>query len=57
MVKNLPANARDSGSIPEWGKSLEEGNGNPLQYSCWKASWTEEPGRLQSMVLQRVRHN
>ena len=24
---------------------------------AWKISWTEEPGRLQSMGLQRVRHN
>ena len=33
VVKNLPANSRDhliSGSI----RSLGEGNGNPLQYSC-----------------------
>ena len=37
MVKNPPANARDIkdvGSIPGSGKSLGEGNGNPLQYSC-----------------------
>ena len=33
-VKNLPANAGDSGSIPGWGRFLGEGNGNPLQYSC-----------------------
>ena len=26
-----------------------EGNGTPLQYSCWKIPWTEEPGRVQSM--------
>ena len=32
-------------------------NGNPLQYSCWKTPWTEEPCRLQSMGSQRVRHN
>ena len=30
MVKNLPANAGDSGSI----RSLGGGNGNPLQYCC-----------------------
>ena len=24
---------------------------------AWKIPWTEEPGRLQSMGLQRVRHN
>ena len=37
MVKNPPANAgdtRDTGSIPGWGRSPGEGNGNPLQYSC-----------------------
>ena len=34
MVKNLPATARDSGSIPELRISPEGGNGNPLQYSC-----------------------
>ena len=36
VVKNLPANARDTGdvnSIPELGRSLGVGNGNPLQYS------------------------
>ena len=34
MVKNLPANAGDSGSIPGSGRSPGEGNGNPLQYTC-----------------------
>ena len=34
MVKNPPANARDTGSIPRSGRSPGEGNGNPLQYSC-----------------------
>ena len=34
MVKNLPANARDSSLSPGLGKSLGERNGNPLQYSC-----------------------
>ena len=34
VVKNLPANAGDMGSIPESGRSPEGGNGNPLQYSC-----------------------
>ena len=32
--KNLPANARDAGSIPGSGRSPGEGDGNPLQYSC-----------------------
>ena len=34
VVKNLPANAGDTGSIPGLGRSSGEGNGNPLQYSC-----------------------
>ena len=34
VVKNLPANAGDIGSIPGWGRSPGEGNGNLLQYSC-----------------------
>ena len=34
VVKNLPANAGDLGLIPGSGRSLGEGNGNPLQYSC-----------------------
>ena len=37
MVKNMPANARDTedaGSIPGSGRSPGAGNGNPIQYSC-----------------------
>ena len=34
MVKNLPANAGDVGSIPGSGRSTGGGNENPLQYSC-----------------------
>ena len=34
VVKNLPANAGDSGSIPGLGRSPGKGNGKPLQYSC-----------------------
>ena len=33
-VKNPPANAGDSSSIPGSGRSPEGANGNPLQYSC-----------------------
>ena len=55
VVKNLPANAGDTGSIPGSGSSPGEGNGNPLQYSSWRIPWTEEPGGLQSMASPRVR--
>ena len=37
VVKNPPVNAgdiRDSGSLPEWGRSPGGGHDNPLQYSC-----------------------
>ena len=34
VVKNMPVNAEDVGSIPGWGRNPGEGNGNPLQYSC-----------------------
>ena len=34
VVKNLPANAGDAGSVPGLGRYPGEGNGNPLQYSC-----------------------
>ena len=30
VIKNLPANGEDEGSIPESGRFLGEGNGNPL---------------------------
>ena len=33
VVKNLPANAGDTGSIPGLGRTPGGGNGNPLQYS------------------------
>ena len=33
-VKASACNAGDLGSIPELGRTLGEGNGNPLQYSC-----------------------
>ena len=35
MVKNPSANTGNVGLIPGLGRSLGEGNGNPLQYSCW----------------------
>ena len=34
VLKNLPANVGDAGSIPALGRSSGEGYGNPLQYSC-----------------------
>ena len=42
------------GSVPELGRPPGEGNGNPLQYSCLRILWTEEPGGLQSMGSQSL---
>ena len=55
VVKNLPENAVDTGDmglIPGSGRSSGGRNGNPLQYSCLKIPWTEEPGGLQFIGLQ-----
>ena len=59
VVKDLPANAgdiRDADSIPGSERPPGEGNGNPLQYSFLEIPWTEGPGKLQSIGLQRVRY-
>ena len=37
--------------------SLEEGMATHSSIPAWRIPWTEEPGRLQSMVLERVRHS
>ena len=58
-MENPPANAGDTGDtslIPESIRSPGEGSGNPLQYSWLEISCTEEPGGLQTMRSQRVRH-
>ena len=38
MVKNLPVNVRDVGSIPRLGRLPGVGNGNPFQFSCLENS-------------------
>ena len=57
MVKNLPASAGDADLILELGRCPGKGNSNPLRYSAWKIPWIEEPSGLQSIGLQRVRHD
>ena len=44
MVKNPSANAGDVGLIFELGRSLGEGNGNPLQYSSLRNSFVDSLG-------------
>ena len=54
MVKESACNAGDPGLILGSGRFSGEG---PLEWFAWKIPWTEEPGRLQSMGLQRVGHD
>ena len=57
LVKNPPANAgdiRDMGSIPESEDPLQEEMATHSSILAWRLPWTEEPGRLQFMELQRV---
>ena len=55
--KESACNVGDPGSITGSGRSPRKGNGNPLHYSCLDYPMDEETGELQSMGLQRVRHN
>ena len=44
VVKNLPANAGDAGSIPGSGRFPGEGNATHSSVLAWEIPWTEEPG-------------
>ena len=54
MVKNLPANAGDMGSIPELEEPLEEEMTTHSSILARESPGTEEPGGLWSMGSQRV---
>ena len=59
MVKNPPGNAgdiRDAGSIPGSGRSPEGGHVNPVQYSCLENPMDRGTWQVQSIGLERVRH-
>ena len=60
MVKNPPAKAgdvRDAGLIPGSGRSPEEEMAPHSSILARRISWTEEPGKLESLGSQRVRHD
>ena len=55
-IKNQPANAgdiKDTGTIPGSGRSLEKGMATHSSILVWRIPWTEEPGGLQFLGLQR----
>ena len=59
VVKNLPAmqGRRDAGLIPGWGRYPGGRHGNPSSILAGRMPWTDKPGGLQSIGLQRVRHD
>ena len=48
VVNSLPSNTGGVGLMPGSGRSPGEGNGDPLQYSCWKI--LEDRGTWQATV-------
>ena len=56
-VKNLPAMHEIRVLSLGQEDSLEEGMATHSSILAWRIPWTEEPGGLQSLELQRVRHD
>ena len=55
--KESACNAGDPGSIPGWERSPEEGNGNPLQYSCLENTMDRGAWWATVRGIARVGHN
>ena len=56
-IKNLPVVKEIKVRSLGWEDPLEKGMATHSRIFVWRISWTEEPGRLQSVGLQRVGHN
>ena len=50
-------NAGDPVSVPGWEDALEKEMATRSSILAWKIPWMDEPGRLQSVGSQRVRHD
>ena len=57
MVKHVPAMQETWVRSLGWEDLLEKEMATHSSVLAWKISWTEEPGMLQSMGSQRVRHD
>ena len=57
MVKNQPAMQEICIRYLSQEDLLEKGMDTHFSILAWRIPWTEEPGRLQSMVLPRVGHD
>ena len=56
MVKHLPAMQETMVQSLGWEDPLEKEMTTYLRTLAWKIPWTEEPGSLQSVGLQRIGH-
>ena len=56
-VKNPPAVQETQVRSLSWEDPLEEEMATHSSILAWKIPWTEEPGGLESMGLQRVEHD
>ena len=57
MVKNLPAMQETQVQSLAWEDPLEKALATHSSIIAWRIPWTEEPGGLQSMGSQTIRHN
>ena len=57
MLKNLPVMQETQVQSLGWEDSLEKGMATYSSILAWRIPQTEEPGGLQSIGLQRVRHD
>ena len=57
MVKNLPAMQETWVQFLGQKEPLVKGMATHSSTLAWRIPWTEKPGRLQTMVLQRVGHD
>ena len=57
IVENLPAMRKTWVPFLDWEEPLEKGMATHSSILAWRIPWTEEPGGLESMGLQRVGHN
>ena len=55
--REFASNAVDQVQSLGWEDPLEKGMATHSSILAWRIPWTEEPGGLQSMGLQRFGHN
>ena len=57
IVNNPPAMQEALVQSMGWEDPLEDGMATHSSILAWRMPWTEQPGRLQSIGLQTVRHD